>query len=89
MLSPGTTLVGLVTNVLEMRFKVKISILLLTLAMDLRETNCCSCKFEFRLWMLFIQSKKEGNDQESIQLSTTPDPGYQWESDNFTIRYHK
>ena len=27
--------------------------------------------------------------QESIQLSTTPDPGYQWESDNVTIRHHK
>ena len=26
---------------------------------------------------LFIQSKKEDNDQESIQSSTTPDPGYQ------------
>ena len=25
------------------------------------------------------QSKKEGKDQESIQPSTTPDPGYQWE----------
>ena len=36
-----------------------------------------------------VQSKKEGKDQESIQSSTTPDPGYQWESDNFTIRYHK
>ena len=31
-----------------------------------------------------IQSKKEGKDQESMQSSTTPDPGYQWESDNFT-----
>ena len=30
-------------------------------------------------------SKKNGKDQESIQLSTTPDPGYQWESDNFTL----
>ena len=30
------------------------------------------------------QSKKEGKDQESIQSSTTPDPGYQWESDNVT-----
>ena len=28
------------------------------------------------------QSKKEGEDQESIHLSTIPDPGYQWESDN-------
>ena len=31
--------------------------------------------------------KKEGKDQESIQ--TTPDSGYQWESDNVTIRHHK
>ena len=29
-----------------------------------------------------VQSKKEGKDQESIQSSTTPDPGYQWASDN-------
>ena len=35
------------------------------------------------------QSKNEGKDQESIQSSTTPDPGYQWESDNVTIRHHK
>ena len=32
---------------------------------------------------------EEGKDQESIQSSTTPDPGYQWESDNFTIKHHK
>ena len=37
----------------------------------------------------FIQSKKEGKDQESIQSSTTPDPGYQWERDNVTIKHHK
>ena len=30
-------------------------------------------------------SKKEGKDQESIQSSTTPHPGYQWERDSFTI----
>ena len=36
-----------------------------------------------------MQSKKEGKDHESIQSSTTPDPGYQWESDNVTIRHHK
>ena len=35
------------------------------------------------------ESKKEGKDQGSIQSSITPDPGYQWESDNFTIRLHK
>ena len=33
------------------------------------------------------QRKKEGKDQEFIQSSTTPDPGYQWESDNVTIRH--
>ena len=27
------------------------------------------------------------NKQESIQSSTTPDPGYEWKSDNFTIRH--
>ena len=30
----------------------------------------------------FGKSKKKGKDQESIQLSFTPDPGYQWESDS-------
>ena len=35
------------------------------------------------------QNKKKGKYQESIQSSTTPGPGYQWESDNFTIRYRK
>ena len=28
------------------------------------------------------KSKKESKDQESIQSSTTPGPGYHWESDN-------
>ena len=36
-----------------------------------------------------IQSKKDGNDQESIQSSTTPDPGYQWESNKLTVRHHR
>ena len=31
-----------------------------------------------------IQSKRGCKDQESIQSSTTPDPGYQWESDNLS-----
>ena len=35
------------------------------------------------------QRKKEGKDQELIRRRTTPDLGYQWESDNFTIRHHK
>ena len=37
----------------------------------------------------YNKSKKEGKDQDLIQSNTTPDPGYQWESDNFTIRHHK
>ena len=36
-----------------------------------------------------LQCKKKGNDQESIESSTATDPGYQWESVNFTIRHHK
>ena len=32
---------------------------------------------------------KEGKDKEWIQSNTTSDPGYQWESDNVTIRHHK
>ena len=35
------------------------------------------------------KSKKEDKDQESIQSSTTPYQGYQWEGDNVTIRHHK
>ena len=31
------------------------------------------------------KSTKEGKDQESIQSSTTPDPGYQWVSNKLTI----
>ena len=31
------------------------------------------------------QSKKRCKDQESIQSSTTPDPGYQWESEKLTV----
>ena len=35
------------------------------------------------------ESKKEGKDQKSIQSSTTPDQGHQWESDKLTVRHHK
>ena len=35
-----------------------------------------------------VKSKKEGKDQGSIQSSTTPDPGYQWESNKLTFRHH-
>ena len=33
-------------------------------------------------------SKKEGKDQELKQSSTTPDPGYKWESNKLTDRNH-
>ena len=31
-----------------------------------------------------LESKERCKDQELIQSSTTPDPGYQWESDKLT-----
>ena len=34
------------------------------------------------------KSKKEGKGQESIQSSTSSDPGYQWESNKLTNRHH-
>ena len=34
----------------------------------------------YECMQIFVQSKKEGKDQESIQSSTTLEPGYQWES---------
>ena len=36
-----------------------------------------------------IEKPKGCKDQESIQLSTTPDPGYQWENDKLTVRHHR
>ena len=33
-------------------------------------------------------NKEESKYQEVIQSSTTPDPGFQWDSDNFSIRHH-
>ena len=37
----------------------------------------------------FVESKKGVKDQESIQSSTTPDPGYRMESDKNTVKPHK
>ena len=36
-----------------------------------------------------LKVSKGCTDQELIQSSTTPDPGYQWESDKLTVRHHK
>ena len=37
-------------------------------------------------WILEVSYKiSKGQDQESIQSSTTPDPRYQWESDKLTV----
>ena len=44
-------------------------------------------KLYFRI--TWSQSKKGCKDQESIQSRTIPDPGYHWESDKLTVRYHK
>ena len=32
---------------------------------------------------------KEGKVQKSIESGTTPNQGYQWESNTLTIRHHK
>ena len=41
-----------------------------------------------RLQLLYsLISKKEGKDNDSMQSSTTHDPGYQWESNKLTIRH--
>ena len=37
------------------------------------------------LLRILYKSKLGCKDQESIQSSTTPDPGYQWESDNLIV----
>ena len=34
---------------------------------------------------MYFGSNLGCKDQESIQSSTTPDPGYQWESDKLTV----
>ena len=48
------------------------------------------CALEmFEILLHVHKSKEEDKDQESIQSSTTPDPGYQWESNKLTIRHHK
>ena len=36
-----------------------------------------------------FESKTGCKDQESIQSSTTPDQGYQWESYKIIVRHHK
>ena len=36
-------------------------------------------------WSYSHLSKQGCKDQESIQSSTIPDPGYQWESDKLTV----
>ena len=44
----------------------------------------CSSGLFCHTFGLHLSSKKEGKYQELIQSSTTPDPGYQWESDSIT-----
>ena len=51
--------------------------------------SSCNHLADYMKHGISTQSKKEGKDQESMQSSTTPDLGYQWESDNVTIRHHK
>ena len=41
------------------------------------------------LHILEVRKKTKIKNQESIRSSTTPDPGYQYESVNVTIRHHR
>ena len=60
---------------------------------NLAKSVLCRWWFAKTVSILYVPakrlSKKEGKDQESIQSSTTPDPGHQLDSDNLTIRHHK
>ena len=47
------------------------------------------CLFMFLCPGIVKKSRKRGKNQESIQSSTTPDPGHQWKSNKLTIRHHK
>ena len=47
------------------------------------KTACCG------YYGQFYKNKLEHKVQESIQSSTTPGPGYQWESNKLIIRHHK
>ena len=48
----------------------------------------CALKM-FEILLHVHKSKEQDKDQESILPITTPDPGYQWESNKLTIRHHK
>ena len=50
---------------------------------------CSALDVHKRMKCTKYESKKEGKDQESIQSSTTSDPGYHWESNKLTIRHNK
>ena len=54
-------------------------------------SSCTTTELSIPLpsYLTAIKSKKVCKDQESIQSSATPDPGYQWESDKLTVRHHK
>ena len=41
------------------------------------------------VFCLILKVRKKGKEQESIQSSTTFDPEYQWERNNFTTRHNK
>ena len=46
------------------------------------------CAFYLLSMTVSKKSKYGGKDQESIQSSNTPDPGYQWESDKNIIKHY-
>ena len=78
-------------NVSDSRFSTQrvFAIIISINQSDHRIFKLTANKNERKVKSEYGKSKKEGKGQESLQSSTTPDPRYQWESDNFTIRHHK
>ena len=48
-----------------------------------QDLHCLLTECSIKIWK--NESKKAGKDQELIQSSPTPDPGYQWESNKLAI----
>ena len=79
----NTRLTGEIETLLKMKYVLK-SRSVTSLFSELLQSVIPFCTMN-----AYYKSNKEGKDQESLQSSTTPDPGYQWENDNVTTRHHK
>ena len=76
---------GLFPAILGKRPLAKIGEKMIDLAAKLGEINDIE---QSKGSKIYPQSKLGCKDREFIQSSTTPDPGYLWESDKLTYRHH-